>query len=53
MVDSTPRYDEPQANRVQADGRPESLWSLGGLGSWELTKHIWREIGNDGLDNRA
>ena len=53
MVDSTPRYDEPQANRVQADGRPESLWSLGGLGWWELTKHIWREIGNDGLDNRA
>jgi len=53
MVDSTPRYDEPQANRVQADGRPESLWSLGGLGWWELTKHIWREIGNGGLDNRA
>ena len=53
MVDSTPRYDEPQANRVQADGRPESLWSLGGFSWWELTKHIWREIGNDGLDNRA
>jgi membrane protein len=53
MVDSTPRYDEPRANRVQADGRPESLSSLGGLGWWELTKQIWREIGNDGLDNRA
>jgi len=53
MVDSTPRYDEAQANRAQADGRPESLWSLGGLGWWELTKHIWREIGNGGLDNRA
>jgi membrane protein len=53
MVDSTPRYDEPQANQVQADGRPESQWSLGGLGWGELTKQIWREIGNDGLDNRA
>ena len=53
MVDSTPRYDDAQANRVQADGRPESLWSLGGFGWWELTKHIWREVGNDGLDNRA
>ena len=53
MVDSPLRYDEPQANQVQADGRPESLWSLGGLGWWELTRQIWRELVKDDLDNRA
>ena len=60
MVDSALRSDGPQlekdelaATNLRAETRGESLWSLGGLGLWELTKLVWCEIGKDDLDNRA
>jgi membrane protein len=37
----------------QSKQRPQSLWHLGGLSWWNLTKQAWCEIGKDDLDNRA
>src|SRR6202140_5065958 len=60
MIDSALRSDGPQlakdklpATNLRAEPRAESLWSLGNLGWWELTKLVWCEIGKDDLDNRA
>ena len=58
MVDSALRSDtarakELAAEKLQADKRLGSLWSMGGFSWWELAKRVWCEIGKDDLDNRA
>jgi membrane protein len=55
MVDSALKAGHVDRDKLstRVGLRPPSLWRLGGLGWWQLTKQAWSETLKDDLDNRA